>query len=256
MAFKSEALKEADARIRRINSILRKAAEAFGVNSMQYQQREQRIKTAIGESNAAYFGIDAKTGALQVKRSKGALEQSLHKGSIGLIKTVEAMQSVETLKSKMLAEYVKRMQEPIWAEIQRRFDAGYSDIRDLQKRLEEVDPSYVDPSIKGRKARAEARKRQIAAAIRDQAEYYQRLNEDISEALNQIYQIEEEIGEELDVHYQARTRYTHQGQWDTTEEKEDLLRALQEELRRNEHRITDAYESGLQGSILGRGGID
>ena len=232
MAFREEHLKQADRMVRQVNTLLRQAADTFGIESEQYQRRKAAVEAAFGKSQSmdrqgAFYTSSKGSEVMQIRRTRAVLQQASRATQTKLLEGVKSrFASIPEMKKKMLEQYTKR--------------TG-------------IDPSKVDPSIKGRKERAAVRKRQQEKAIKDQADYYTKLNRDIENAIRELYDKESEIGDITEVHMNIGNRM-----YGTLEEREDLLRELREEIerinRREEH-VTTAYESGLGGSILGIGGM-
>lgn len=215
--------------VRQVNTLLRQAADTFGINSEQYQRRKAAVEAAFGKSQSmdrqgAFYTSSKGSEVMQIRRTRDVLQQASGKTQTRLLEGVKKrFASIPEMKKKMLEQYTKR--------------TG-------------IDPSKVDPSIKGRKERAAARKRQQEAAIKNQADYYTQLNNDIEKALKKLYDLEHQIGDVTEVHMDVGNKM-----FGTLEEREQLLRDLQEEIKRKEHLITTAYESGLGGTILGIGGM-
>ena len=267
----SAQIARADAQIRRINSMLKKAAEYFGVESRQYKEREARAIAAVRLAGGEYTGGSASEtpSLLQIRRTAKTVKSFARPKShqarlLGYMEQEDRIQSIEAIKNKMLRQYVERMQAPIREQIterererQKLADKGVdtsgidAEIRALEQRLKAADPSYVDPSVKGRKERAAAKKRQIDQAIKAQAQYYTELNDNISDALALLYEEEKSIGQWTQVHSDAKKLNPINA---TLEEREELLRKLLEELRSKDKSISREFESGLSGSILGVGG--
>lgn len=223
-------ISRADAQIRRINRMLRKAADTFGIESRMYKEREARALAALRVAGGNYTGGSADGAVLQILRNAQTVKsfarpRSQQSRLLQYMEQDDRVQSIETIKKKMLDQYKKR--------------TG-------------IDPTVVDPSIKGRKERNAARRRQIDEAIKDQADYYTNLNESITEALQEIYAIEETLGQWTQVHSRAKKLNPINAK---LKDREKLLKELREEIRRKDHRISTEFESGLSGSILGVGGL-
>ena len=267
----SQAIAASDAQIRRLNAMLKKAADTFGIQSRMYKEREARAIAAVRLAGGEYTGGSEQSSPsiLQVRRTAKTVKSFARKGShqhrmLAYIVQSERVQSIEDIRNKMLQQYVERQQAPILEMIESRKkerarmkELGKDvreidkEIKELEKQMRSADPSYVDPSIKGRKARSEARKRQLEQAIREQAQYYTDLNKNITEALALLYEEEKKIGQWTQVHSDATKLNPIRA---TLKEREDLLKRLLEELRNKDKRITEEFESGLAGSILGVGG--
>lgn len=224
MAFKEEALRNADMRVRRVNTILRQAASTFGIGSTQYEERAEML-SAIAGLDKSLLAYDQKTGALQLRRSRAALTQASEPGNASILLKTEAMKSVSAVRDRMLELYEKRTGQ---------------------------NPAEVDKSIKGRQARAQARRAQIDAAVKAEASYQKQLQDKIEASIQALYDLEARLGYETKAHELLHRSYTF---YATTEEKEKLLAALEEELNSEHHEISTAYEAGLAGNILGVGGL-
>lgn len=251
MAFKEQHLREADKQVRRVNNILKRTAEMFGTGSQMYMQREALVKAAMGGSidlsRNPYLTRDA-NGVLQISRSRKGLQRASGASARPGLTHVEALKGVKQLRQSLLDKYRERQQAPIQEKINAAAAAG-QDTTELEEQLRRADPSYVDPRIKG-KDRIKARRQQEEAAIKAQAEYYARLNEQIKEAIQQLYEIERETGQETEAH--AMLHHLHP-EYSTTEQKEELLKKLLDEISREDHTISGEYEAGLRGNILGVG---
>lgn len=224
MAFKEEALRNADMRVRRVNTILRQAASTFGIGSTQYEERAEMLRAITGLDNTL-LSYDQKTGALQLRRSRAALTKATERSSASVLLRMEAMKSVEAIKGRMLEMYEKRTGK---------------------------NPAEVDKSIKGRQARAQARRAQIDAALKSQAVYHKQLQDRIEDAVKALYELEARLGYETKVHDLLHSQHPF---YATTEEKEKLLAEMEAELSSKKHEISTAYEAGLAGNILGVGGL-
>lgn len=113
MAMKlSPAEKRADNLIRKANTQLRAAVKAFGAQSQEYRLMEQKVMSAFGGQWGKYLTKDAKTGATQIRRTKGNVHavasrpDGKHRSAEGkAVYNITQQESVESKKKRLLSDY-------------------------------------------------------------------------------------------------------------------------------------------------------
>ena len=239
-------LQQVDAQVRRVNTILRQAAETFGTNSIQYRQRYEQVMAGLDQSN-----VTTVNGVTQIRRNRTTLESIRDRGyQKRAMDRVEGQASIKEERQKMLHAYMERTQGELQEQIRQAKEAG-QDVSGLQELLKQASPGYVSPDIKGRAARAQARKAQTEAAIKEQAAYYASIDKALKSALDLLYDLESDMGEYTQAHMDINR--ISRGMWTNTEDKMKMLEIVNSELAASDHQIATDFESGLSGTILGIG---
>lgn len=209
MAMKlSPAEKRADAMIRRANTQLRAAVQAFGAQSQEYRQMEQKIMNAFGGQWGKYLTKDAKTGATQIRRTKGNVHavasrpDGKHRSAEGkAVYNITQQESVESKKKRLLADYQTRT---------------------------------------GTKAKTKAEKEQ---AIKEQRAFISILSGNFQQHLDELYKLEQILGYPLAVI--ARIRLLSDGAGTSPETLQQMDDLAVEELMKpaDQHEADTSYES-------------
>ena len=241
-------LQQVDAQVRRVNTILRQAAETFGVNSIQYRNRAQQIMACVGTEKD---GVRYVNGVMQIKRTRHVLEAIRDTGyKKRALDRVESQTSIKGERKNILAAYEKRVTADLRAQIDAAKEAG-QETADLESQLQKRLPDYVAPEVKGRE-RIKQRQQQINAAIQSQAAYYATLNDRLQEVLDLLYELESELGEYTQAHMEINR--ISRGLWTTEEDKLRMIEIANEELKATDHEIATEFEQGLSGTIWGISG--
>lgn len=115
MKYRSKAERNADAMIRRANTQLRAAAQAFGTQSKEYGTLEQKILHAYQGDFDRYLKKDPATGALQVRRTAENVRTAAyrpdkkHRTAEGkALEQITSNMTVQQKKDRLLSDYQTR----------------------------------------------------------------------------------------------------------------------------------------------------
>lgn len=241
-------LQQIDSQVRRVNTILRQAAETFGTDSIQYRNRAQQVMAGVGGEKD---GVRYVNGVMQIKRTRSVLEAIRDTGyKKRALDRVETQRSIKEERKTMLAAYEKRVTSDLRAQIEEAREAG-KPTDDLEAQLQKRLPDYVAPEVKGRE-RIKQRQQQINAAIQSQSAYYANINDRLQEALDLLYELESELSEYTQAHMDINR--ISRGLWTREVDKLKMIEIANEELRANDHEIATEFEQGLSGTIWGLSG--
>lgn len=197
-------LTEVDKAIRRINSDLRRAADLFGTESSQYGDLAAKAAKLLGLSG----------------------DQSLHLRK-GTTASGEQYDILPRTRKALSAWTDKTSQKII-----KKMEKG-ADFRKQEKWMLERYAEQHDGKIpKGSAARK--------AAVQSIASVHRQLNRTLSEALDQLYAIQAETGDDSAA---KMIRQLSRGQWTTADAKREMIRIAEQEIADFEGVDSDFFEA-------------